>query len=229
MTVDKFGHSSISGKKKQPKNPLVHQYVLKFNDDGDIDFENIKILNVKTPTNAHDVANKEYVDNQLKTLDSLRQSYQKHVDNQMDEINSNIRKVEDVLEIVVNTVIAKKFEVINIQITEITKQISDIEAKFSNVKTPTDEHDVANKGYVDNQLKTHGSLHQSLQKQLDDTIEKVNNNFKQFGEVLDKAVDNVPKVNSLIAILTHNVEVINRHIAEIDKQINEIDSKISTL
>lgn len=71
MSVDKFGRSNIdrgipSSSSSHLFSPYRHGFI--FTEDGNIDVENLKLSNVKSPTNDNDVCNKRYVDGSLTSL-----------------------------------------------------------------------------------------------------------------------------------------------------------------
>lgn len=64
MPIDKFGRSFKSSSARSSLLSKFHTArSLKYTIDGDIDVENLKICNVKTPTLDDEVTNKKYVDN----------------------------------------------------------------------------------------------------------------------------------------------------------------------
>lgn len=72
MSLDKFGRSAASsssastGGTSHLLSPYRHGFT--FTSDGNIDVENLKLSNVKSPTNDNDVCNKRYVDDNLLSL-----------------------------------------------------------------------------------------------------------------------------------------------------------------
>lgn len=69
MSVDKFGRVATAAM-HTPHELLLPKVALAHTSDGNIDIENLKICNVKAPTSNTDVANKAYVDQQVKDFNT---------------------------------------------------------------------------------------------------------------------------------------------------------------
>lgn len=108
MSVDKFGRS-ISGSSSSTSgglnnshlfSPYQHDFI--FTSDGNIDVENLKLCNVKSPTESSDCANKQYVDtnneNLLKKITSVKDTIPiivaQHSDLERKAFLSNVKDLE---------------------------------------------------------------------------------------------------------------------------------------
>uniref|UniRef100_A0A6P7H9C5 Uncharacterized protein LOC114349010 n=1 Tax=Diabrotica virgifera virgifera TaxID=50390 RepID=A0A6P7H9C5_DIAVI len=69
MTVDKFGHHSRGGGGSAQK---VTRVTFPHTSDGNINAENVKICNVKDPSENGDAATKKYVDAQINELRNIQ-------------------------------------------------------------------------------------------------------------------------------------------------------------
>lgn len=90
MPVDKFGrsittHSTGGGSSPHLLSSYRHGFIL--TGDGNIDVENLKMCNVKDPTDKFDCANKQYVDNadinlmgKINTIEALNYANKQYVD-----------------------------------------------------------------------------------------------------------------------------------------------------
>lgn len=72
MSLNKFGGRSIGARRS-----LIPQFEV--TSDGNISVENIKICNLKEPTDATDASNKLYVDKQVQIIKEKIDSFQKEL------------------------------------------------------------------------------------------------------------------------------------------------------
>lgn len=79
MSLDKFGRTIVLSSNSSSSHllsPYRHGFI--FTIDGNIDVENLKLCNIKDPTEVYDCANKRYVDtvneNLFKKVDTIKQN-----------------------------------------------------------------------------------------------------------------------------------------------------------
>lgn len=115
MSVDKFGRSIISGSPTSSDSshllsPYRHGFI--FTSDGNIDVENLKLCNVKSPTESSDCVNKQYVDtnneNLLKKIDTVKNTIPiivaKHSDLERKAFVDNVRDLESRINTAMNVI-----------------------------------------------------------------------------------------------------------------------------
>lgn len=95
MSLDKFGRAAAashsSSTASHSLSPYRHGFI--FTGDGNIDVENLKLCNVKGPTEEFDCANKQYVDN-LKTNLLKKLNVIPDIVNQQIDLNMKAYKIK---------------------------------------------------------------------------------------------------------------------------------------
>lgn len=109
MTLDKFGrHSDNSSNSLNSSN--IHIPVLPYTKNGDIDAKNLKISNLKLPTNQNDAANKEYVDNFIKFCDKnfVNRILYQSILHSFNNIIKEIKEIKDDISVLKENVLRSK-------------------------------------------------------------------------------------------------------------------------
>lgn len=160
MSVDKFGRTNIdrgaSSNSSHLLSPYRHGFI--FTEDGNIDVENLKLSNVKSPTNDKDVSTKRYVDDSLTSLnkelhtfiekyskDTIQELEHKYINNiylKISDVDGKVKTFSESLEIIkkliYNEVENLRNEFLN-QITILSNDrtiiITDLSNKISNLTT----------------------------------------------------------------------------------------------
>lgn len=87
MVIDKFGRSSSYNYQNSSQ---IKSRIFGFNltPSGDFDFQKKRICNLPTPTHPNDAANKSYVDEKIKQINTLRTEMRLKVHNLSNTLNT---------------------------------------------------------------------------------------------------------------------------------------------
>lgn len=144
MSVDKFGHHSRGFPRNIPKVTFPHT------PDGDINAENVKISNVKDPSENSDAATKKYVDIQLL---ELRNSLYSKIDEinlhnvLIQQLNTNLEDLAKGLKEVEHA----KIPAMQTHITLLQNKIQEIDV-FISRNPPVAARDMVTKKYLDDMI-----------------------------------------------------------------------------
>lgn len=97
MNVDKFGSYVLLREKNNDFN--LHECVLKYTNDGNIDLQNKIIQNVGTPTSTSDCATKNYVDGAIETCRKVLKTLDKIIADLIDKVNKLEKHCAEVIKI----------------------------------------------------------------------------------------------------------------------------------
>lgn len=97
MSLDKFGRTIALSSKSSSSHLLPpYRHGFTFTIDGNIDVENLKLCNIKDPTEVYDCANKQYVDtvneNLFKKVDTIKQNLLAKCDSTINAIPEVVNK-----------------------------------------------------------------------------------------------------------------------------------------
>ena len=97
MSINKFGQSSAPSKRMRMTH--IPGVVLEYTVDGNVNIENLRLCNLKAPTNDNDAVNKKYLDEkydvllkEIKNLASDRNSLLSYVTKSLKELAQHIKK-----------------------------------------------------------------------------------------------------------------------------------------
>lgn len=173
MSLDKFGRRLDSVKRNNAAHPYRKPFAtpmptLSRTQDGHIDMENLKISNLKYPTEKEDAATKEYVDTKINFLKS-------HIDSSLEaDVKKKLKTVNDI-HVKIGTVKSKQ-ELLELDIkNKLLPKIKALEGQHKLFNTNSNYISIDDKRIVgasnainDNDLVPKGQLMEIINEKLKD-------------------------------------------------------------